>query len=171
MRAVRALLDGSVTSSGGLAATVVVAVPLLLTGLAVMLALPLHAWGRLRFTPHMIELELLTLVAAPLLAAGGAGVPWLFALPPSWRRQTGRWLARDRLRRLWRSVSHPAAAWALHGAALWLWHAPALFEAALRSEVVHYLQHVSLLATALLFWGSVLPRRARASRSGRSAPA
>jgi putative membrane protein len=130
--------------------------------LAVLLALPLHAWGRLRFTPHMIEHELLTLVAAPLLAAGGAGVPWLFALPPSWRRQVGRWLARDRLRRLWRRVSHPAAAWALHGAALWLWHAPALFEAALRSEVVHYLQHVSLLATALLFWASVLPRRADA---------
>ena len=42
--------------------------------LAPMLALPLHASGRLRFTPHMIEHELLTLVAAPLLAAGGAGV-------------------------------------------------------------------------------------------------
>lgn len=116
--------------------------------LAVMLALPLHAWGRLRFTPHMIAHELLTLVAAPLPAAGGAGVPWLFALPPSWRRRVGRWLAGDRLRRFWRSVSRPAAAWALHGAALWLWHAPALFEAALRSELIHDLQHVSLLATA-----------------------
>jgi cytochrome c oxidase assembly factor CtaG len=35
-----------------------------------------------------------------------------------------------------------------------------LFEAALSSEVVHYLQHLTLLGTALLFWASLLPRRA-----------
>ena len=133
-----------------------------LTVLAIMLALPLHAWGRLRFTPHMIEHELLTLVAAPLLAAGGAGVPYLFALPLSWRRRFAGWVASDGLRLLWRGLFHPAVAWALHGIALWLWHAPALFEAALRSEVVHYLQHVSLFATALLFRASILPRRADA---------
>jgi putative membrane protein len=51
-------------------------------------------------------------------------------------------------------------AWALHGATLWLWHAPPLFEAALASETVHYLQHLTLLVTALLFWASLLPRRA-----------
>lgn len=127
--------------------------------LATMVALPLHAWGRLRFTPHMIEHSLLTLVAAPLLAMGAAGVPWLFALPLAGRRTLARWIARDRPRRVWRRIAHPATAWGLHGAALWLWHAPALFEAALRSEVVHYLQHGSLLGTALLFWSSVLPRR------------
>jgi putative membrane protein len=51
-------------------------------------------------------------------------------------------------------------AWALHGGALWLWHAPPLFEAALESEAIHYLQHLTLLVTALLFWASLLPRRA-----------
>ena len=35
--------------------------------LALMLAVPLHAWGRLRFAPHMLEHELLTVIAAPLL--------------------------------------------------------------------------------------------------------
>jgi putative membrane protein len=55
---------------------------------------------------------------------------------------------------------HPGAAWALHGAALWLWHAPPLFEAALQSEAVHYLQHLTLLITALLFWASLRPRGA-----------
>jgi hypothetical protein len=44
--------------------------------------------------------------------------------------------------------------------ALWLWHAPPPFEAALESEAVHYLQHLTLLVTALLFWASLLPRRA-----------
>jgi cytochrome c oxidase assembly factor CtaG len=130
--------------------------------LGVMLALPLHAWGRLRFTPHMIEHQLLTLVAAPLLAAGGAGVPYLFALPRGWRRRVAGWGASEGLRRLWRGAFHPAVAWALHAGALWLWHAPALFDAALQSEVVHYLQHVSLFGTALLFWVSILPRRSDA---------
>ncbi len=134
-------------------------------GLAVlvgMVALPLHALGRLHFAPHMLEHGLLTMVAAPLLAAGRPGVPYLLGLPWSWRASLGRLLANERLRRFWRRLVHPGAAWALHGSALWLWHAPALFEAALESEAVHYLQHLTLLLTALLFWTSLLPRRADA---------
>jgi putative membrane protein len=131
-----------------------------LTVLALMLVLPLHAWGRLRFAPHMLEHELLTVLAAPLLAAGQPGVPYLLALPLSWRRRLGVLLARAGTTGLWRRLVHPAVAWALHGAALWLWHAPPLFEAALRSEAIHYLQHLTLLGTALLFWASLLPRRA-----------
>jgi putative membrane protein len=127
--------------------------------LAIMLALPLHAWGRLRFAPHMLEHQLLTVVAAPLLAAGRPGVAYLLALPSSWRRRVARWIANDGWRRIWRALVHPGVAWALHGAALWLWHAPALFEAALEAEAIHYLQHLTLLITALLFWASILPRR------------
>jgi cytochrome c oxidase assembly factor CtaG len=107
----------------------------------------------------MLEHQLLIVVAAPLLAAGRPGVPYLLALPWSWRRRVARWIANDRWRRIWRALVHPGVAWALHGAALWLWHAPALFEAALASEAVHYLQHLTLLTTALLFWASILPRR------------
>jgi putative membrane protein len=128
--------------------------------LALMLALPLHAWGRLRFAPHMLEHALLTVVAALLLAAGRPGVPCLLAVPAAGRRRLGRWIANDRWRRIWRGLLHPGVAWALQGTALWLWHVPALFEAALRSEAIHYLQHVTLLTTALLFWASILPRRA-----------
>ena len=128
--------------------------------LALMVGLPLHAWGRLRFAPHMLEHELLTVVAAPLLAAGRPGVPYLLALPLAWRRRLGVRIAGDGVWRSGRLLFHPGVAWALHGAALWLWHAPPLFEAALQSEAVHYLQHLTLLITALLFWASLLPRRA-----------
>ena len=127
--------------------------------LALMLAGPLHAWGRLRFAPHMTEHVLLTVVAAPLLAAGRPAVAYLLALPVSWRRRVARWVISGP-RPLWQALVRPGVAWVLHGIALWLWHAPALFEAALQSEAIHYLQHVTLLATALLFWASILPRRA-----------
>jgi putative membrane protein len=100
--------------------------------LALLIVLPLHAWGRLRFSPHMLEHELLTVLAAPLLAAGRPGGPYLLALPLSWRMWVGRWIINGGLRRLWRALVHPGAAWALHGTALWLWHAPPLFEAACR---------------------------------------
>jgi putative membrane protein len=131
-----------------------------LTVLAVMLSFPLHAWGRLRFAPHMLEHGLLTMVAAPLLAAGRPGVPYLVGLPWSWRGRVGRCLANDSLRRFWRTLVHPGVAWALHGGTLWLWHSPPLFDAALESEPIHCLQHLTLLVTALLFWASLLPRRA-----------
>jgi putative membrane protein len=128
--------------------------------LAVMLVLPLHAWGRLHFAPHMLEHGLLTMVAAPLLAAGRPGVPYLLGLPWSWRGRVGHLLANEGVRQFWRRLVHPGVGWVLHGGTLWLWHAPPLFEAALESEAVHYLQHLTLLVTALLFWTSLLPRRA-----------
>jgi cytochrome c2 len=42
---------------------------------------------------------------------------------------------------------------------LWIWHAPGLFQAALASEPVHALQHLSFLASALLFWWALIHGR------------
>ncbi len=127
--------------------------------LALLLALPLHAWGRLRFAPHMLEHQILTVLAAPLLAAGRPGLAYLLALPLRWRRRLGFWLMRGPGRALRPPALAPGAAWLLHVAILWLWHTPLLFEAALWSEPVHYLQHVTLLLSACLFWTTILPRR------------
>jgi putative membrane protein len=46
----------------------------------------------------------------------------------------------------------------LHASAIWLWHAPRAFEAALASEAMHFAQHASFLGSALLFWWVVLAR-------------
>jgi putative membrane protein len=56
------------------------------------------------------------------------------------------------------------AAWALHALALWLWHVPAFFEAALHNEGIHALQHASFLGTALLFWWAVIGAHANTAR-------
>jgi len=63
-------------------------------------------------------------------------------------------------------VSHPFAAWLLHAVALWLWHIPSLFQAALDSDVVHTLQHASFLGSALLFWWAVTNGRHRVASLG-----
>src|SRR5205085_10982078 len=60
----------------------------------------------------------------------------------------------------------PLLAWALYAAALWVWHAPAFYETALRSRAIHDLQHLCFLGTAFLFWRVLLDpvRRLRLSR-------
>lgn len=59
----------------------------------------------------------------------------------------------------WDWLTRPFTAWWIHAAALWAWHAPVLFEATLQSDLIHSFQHVSFLASALLFWWAVLRRK------------
>src|SRR5581483_11558298 len=60
------------------------------------------------------------------------------------------------LRGPWRALTDPIVATALQTAALWLWHAPKLFDLALASEAWHAVQHLSFLVSALLFWSAML---------------
>jgi putative membrane protein len=110
----------------------------------------------LSFASHMVEHEALMVAAAPLLVAARPLVALLFALPPTARRRLARVGNSAVVSRTWRALSYPPAAWALHALALWLWHMPAAFEAALASPGLHLLQHGSFFATALLFWWSLL---------------
>jgi cytochrome c oxidase assembly factor CtaG len=61
---------------------------------------------------------------------------------------------------IWRRLTDPFTAWCLHAAALWVWHAPALFQATLRSQWIHTWQHLSFFLSALLFWWSLFFARA-----------
>ena len=126
--------------------------------LALFMALvtPLDSLGGALFSAHMVQHELLMLVAAPLLVLGRPLGAWTWALPLTWRRAAGRFFHHPAWRAPWLIVTGPVAAWLLHALALWLWHVPALFDAALNDSAVHTWQHLSFLVTALLFWWSVL---------------
>jgi cytochrome c oxidase assembly factor CtaG len=129
--------------------------------LAGALLSPLHAAGERSFAAHMLEHELLMLVAAPLLVIGRPVGVALWALPHGARRFLGRWTREGWFGSGWRFVSAATTATALQLAALWIWHAPSLFDRALRSEGWHVAQHLSFVVTALLFWHALL-RRPRA---------
>jgi len=58
--------------------------------------------------------------------------------------------------RLPRRLMSPLAVFAAALGLLWLWHAPAVYEAALNAEPLHAAEHLSFLVTALLFWWPVL---------------
>ena len=53
----------------------------------------------------------------------------------------------------------PALAWLIHGAAIWAWHAPRLYELALRNDTVHALEHLSFVGTGILLWWGILHGR------------
>jgi putative membrane protein len=81
---------------------------------------------------------------------------WTWALPLPQRQRVGRWFQHRAWAGLWTTLTDPLVAWALHALALWAWHIPTLFDAALRSEPLHIAQHASFLGTALFFWWAVL---------------
>jgi putative membrane protein len=130
--------------------------------LAAALVSPIDALGSMLFSVHMVQHELLMVVAAPLLAASRPLAVWTWALPRAWRPWAGRCTKSLPVASLWRLVRYAPAAWALHALALWAWHVPAFFEAALASTAVHTLQHLSFFLSALLFWWAPIGRASRA---------
>jgi putative membrane protein len=127
--------------------------------LFVALVSPLHPWGEVLFSAHMTQHEVLMLVAAPLLVLSRPIVPFLWALPSGWRQKVGGIGKQSGVKKIWRTLTNPLVAWAVHAVALWVWHVPALFQATLTSDLVHMIQHLSFLGSALLFWWALIHGR------------
>jgi putative membrane protein len=134
-----------------------------LLALVVALISPLDALGAALFSAHMLQHVILMLVAAPLIVLGRPGIALLWALPARPRGELASWLRFPALRAGWSFISRPAGAWVVHGAAVWIWHAPVLYMAAVDNQVVHALQHAAFFFTAVLFWWTAT-RLARARR-------
>ena len=130
----------------------------------VAVAPPMDRASIVLFSMHMAQHELLMLVGAPLMIVGRPLVPWLWALPDRLRPSAGRLLQTPALGGSWARLTQPAIAWALHGAVVWVWHVPAFYEAAVRSEALHAFQHATFVGTSVLFWwGLIYGRYGRAA--------
>src|SRR5690606_11862262 len=91
-------------------------------------------------------------------------VPWLWALPDRLRPAAAAGLQQRAVGGTWRRLTAPVVAWGLHGATIWAWHVPAFYEAAVRHEGIHAVQHATFVGTAVLFWwGLVYGRYGRAA--------
>jgi putative membrane protein len=152
-------------------ASVSVRPALFLSGWAVLtlsLTSPLHEAGERSFTMHMIEHELIMLVATLLLASSSAGAVLAWGLPRPLRLSlAGGW--KSPLQRTWKRLTEPVTATAVQGAVMWVWHAPPLFDRALDSFAWHIAQHACFFMSSLLFWWAMLHPRERASGYGVSA--
>lgn len=131
----------------------VVAFALGLLTLFIALISPLDALSEALLAAHMVQHLLLMLLAAPLLVYGLPPAALAWATPRPLRLRLARWWHRHPgPARVWAFFSRPGVVWVLHAAALWLWHLPAFYQAALLDERIHVLEHASFLAAALLFW-------------------
>jgi putative membrane protein len=128
--------------------------------LAGALTSPLHWLGEHLFSFHMLEHELVMAVAAPLLVLARPAGALLWSLPAFVRRRLTGALRSPLWRATWHSLTRPRNATVLHGLAIWAWHVPSLFDAAIADVLLHRMQHLSFLLSALLFWWSVLRRGA-----------
>jgi cytochrome c oxidase assembly factor CtaG len=110
---------------------------------------------------HMIEHELIMLVATFLLAASSAGGVLAWGLPRPLRQALGGgW--KTPLVALWKRLTEPVTATAVQAMVMWAWHAPILFDRALESSGWHVAQHLCFFVSALLFWWAMLnPRGGR----------
>jgi len=122
------------------------------TALVIALVSPLDTLGGILFSAHMAQHELLMIVAAPLLVFGHPLIAFLWALPARWRVPVGKCLQ-------WRWLTNALVVTVLHAIALWVWHIPSWYEATLRNDGIHALQHISFLLTATMFWWALMHGR------------
>lgn len=124
--------------------------------LAVALLSPIDHYSDRLFSIHMVQHVLLLLSPLLLLLANPLPIA-VWGLPGALRRNIGSLLrTRARPQRVFRALTSVRVAWPLFVVIYWMWHDPRLFQAALRHELVHDLQHVSFFLAALLFWWPVV---------------
>ncbi|MEJ7696205.1 MAG: cytochrome c oxidase assembly protein [Candidatus Limnocylindrales bacterium] len=120
-----------------------------LLAIAFALLSGIEAYATTLFSAHMVQHILLTLVAAPLLAMSA---PITLLLRVASHQSRRRWILPALHSRLLRFLTFPVVAWLLFAGVMWVTHFSPMFEAALEDPLVHDLEHVLFLTSALLFW-------------------
>jgi len=124
--------------------------------IAVALASPLDELAGRRLSAHMVQHQLLMMVAPPLLWLGGPVAPMLLGLPRWMCRSVVAVFASRSVRAITHIIAQPAFGWVSFALAFWVWHAAPLYELALRSDAWHHVEHACFFATAMLFWWPVI---------------
>jgi putative membrane protein len=122
---------------------------------------PLHSYGERLFVLHMVEHEIILVLAAPMLVGSRPLGCLLWGIPHDMRLRLVALGRTPVFATLWRALTEPVTATTLHALAVWAWHMPTLYNMALESVAMHRLQHTLFLFTALLFWWAMLNARSR----------
>lgn len=126
---------------------------------AVALLPPIASLSEILFSVHMTQHTLLMLVAAPLMAFGRPLLVFLWAFGSDRREGIARRIRRPAFAAAWRWLTAPLSAFVLQAIALWIWHLPTLYQAAVADAGIHALQHLSFGGSASLFWWAMVHGR------------
>jgi putative membrane protein len=118
---------------------------------------PLAAFDDVSLTVHMMQHLLLMAIGPYFILLGAPTLPLLQGLPQlTARRVIGPFLRWAPVRKLGHLITNPAICWLAATLALIVWHVPTVFEAALRNDWLHKLEHACFLGAGLLFWWPVV---------------
>jgi putative membrane protein len=118
---------------------------------AAALISPIDALASKLFVMHMVQHVLLLDFAAIFCILGLSKV----LLRPVTRRV-------QRLERAAGPIGHPVFAIVFYVAAMWVWHIPTLYDAALAHPALHVLEHLTFAVAGALYWWHLLsPIRSR----------
>lgn len=109
----------------------------------------IDAYDTTLFSVHMVQHVLLMFVAAPLLVLGA---PITLLLRAASHKQRVRLILPVLHSRIVRLVTFPVVSWLLFAGVMWGTHFSPLFDISLEEPLVHDLEHLLFLGTALLFW-------------------
>jgi len=132
--------------------------------LVIALVSPVDPLGVQLFSAHMVQHELMMIVAAPLMVKSRPFGVWMWALPEHWRSRVVTAVRWPAIAIPWNVLTNALVAWIVHALALWAWHIPAFFNQAVTDNTIHTWQHASFLVSALFFWWTVF--RDGATRAG-----
>lgn len=107
--------------------------------IAAAIASPVEEESKKLVYVHMIQHLLLADIASLLIVFGFTGP----LLQPLLKFRAGRPL---------RALTHPVVAISIFTFNLYLWHTPPLYDAVLRSESLHVLEHLLFIGTGILLW-------------------
>jgi len=138
-----------------------------IASLALALLSPLDTMADVLFSAHMVQHMVLIGIAPPLLVLGQPMVAFSWAMPRAARMAVHRWwqgapVARGAASASAAALLSPWTVWIPHAIAIWAWHAPSLYQRALENDMLHALEHLCFIGTALPLWSAVLkPHGAR----------
>lgn len=121
---------------------------------------PLDVLVQQLFFMHMIQ-HLLLIMIAPVLLLLPNPMPFvLWGLPTTARLKVGGWLnhilnKESTIGKILRKLTGPVIVWFIMIAFIIGWHDPNMYNAALRSELVHDIEHITMFTAGMLFWWTV----------------
>lgn len=127
---------------------------------ALALLSPIDVLGQQLFFMHMIQHLLLIMFAPPLLLIANPMPFMLWGMPDRLRLAVGRALhavlRKDApFRKLVMAMTNPGFLWLFWVVALIGWHDPSMYNAALRWEWIHDVEHGTFFLASMLFWWHV----------------
>lgn len=138
-----------------------------ITTLGLALVSPLDGAAAHSLPAHMSQHLLLDSLAGPLLALGEPFTAWSQLLAPRGRREVrhlGAVAGRSASGSRWWTWA--AALVVLHTVVMVGWHLPSVYDAAATNDLLHALEHVTMLSTSVALWWLLLGAGRRRPAAG-----